>query len=613
MAQGDTRPSVEALASLPEFHNPTIGPDGERVAFYYDGTGRNELYVLDVGIQETTRLSDGEVPRDATHPIAWSADGDGIYFHKDEDGEGGNDIHVYTLEGDHDIVLETEGQAYLEDVGSNGQYLLFTITEGSRKNLYRYELRTDDVDQLTSYERPVRHGTFDPDADRIAYTTNETRNPNNQDVYVAAVDGSNPRRLEVGESGSETKFGGWSPDGSAVLVDAEKDGFKRCGYYELESERVTWFGPGAYEERSLGVHPDGEIVLAARNRECGVVPVRYDVETGEGTELAFDDGVCVGSSRYDDGFLSNGDALLSYTCPDTRKALYRYDVASDDHEILVEPDYGDVDPAAFVDAEYVTIHSNGRDEFFGNEGAAYEIECLLYEPEDGREAGIVKVHGGPHYHATKRFNVFVQFLATRGYTVLVPNFRGSTGRGREFRTAIHGDWGGLEQEDVAAAGRWLKSRESVDEDRVGVYGISYGGYSAYMQLVKHPQIWAAGVACVGFTDLLAVYEETMSYLKTVLRQQMGDPDENAELWRERSPLTHVDRLEQPLLMIQGVDDRRCPVTQTRKFRAALEERGWVEGEDFVYEELEDEGHGSTDSGRIQRIFRTMDGYLDERL
>jgi dipeptidyl aminopeptidase/acylaminoacyl peptidase len=89
----------------------------------------------------------------------------------------------------------------------------------------------------------------------------------------------------------------------------------------------------------------------------------------------------------------------------------------------------------------------------------------------------VMVHGGPHFRASKRFNLYVQFLVSRGYAVFQPNYRGSTGRGRSFEHAIHGDWGGMEQADVAAGGRWLMDRAWVDADRVAVFGGSYGGYS----------------------------------------------------------------------------------------------------------------------------------------
>jgi dipeptidyl aminopeptidase/acylaminoacyl peptidase len=605
---------LETLASLPSFHHPVADPDGERVAFYYDGSGRHELYVLDVDTGERTQISDGEVPRDPTYPLEWSVDGTEIYFHRDEGGDEQTDIHALSLDGDHRVIVEESGQNILFDESQDGEKLLYASTRSGQMNLHRRDTSTGEDHQLTSYEQPVGSAGFDPDAGRIAYTVNETENLENRDVYVANADGSNARKLDVGDDGVETTFTDWSPDGNALLIGDESPDTNRIGSYDLTDDTVTWFGDSAYEERPAGFHPDGDSILAVRLQECGVVPVQYDREAGTETLLDLDKGVTSPvSGAHDGGILADGDVLFTYTTPEARSELHRYDLETDETEVLIEAEYGEIDPESFADAEYVTIQSTGADDFFDTEGEAYEIDCLLYEADEAPTAGIVQVHGGPHAWSSKRFDLYTQFLVSRGYTVLQPNYRGSIGRGREFKNAVHGDWGGLEQEDVAEAGRWLKQREDVDEDEVAVFGGSYGGYSTYMQLVKHPQLWATGIAWVGVTDLQTMFEESMPHFQTMLRQQMGDPEDNADLWRERSPLTHVDRLEHPLLMVHGVNDPRCPISQARQFKTALEDRGWEADEDFVYEELDEEGHGSADIDQKIRAFTIVADYLDEWL
>ena len=608
MTSNETTPAVSDFARLPEIRYPTVDPAGKRVAFYYDVSGRNEVHLLTLASKEERRISDGNVPRNAALPIAWAAGGDKLFFHAYS--SGGVTIRSLTLDGDDDSVIDDRGRHRLRDVGPNGRYVLYTVARDGCRNLYRYDLDREAAERITDTERMVRRASFDPDAGRVAYMLNETPDPNNQDVYVAAADGSGPRRLDIGTRGTETRLVQWDPAGEHVLVDTERNGKRRPGLYHLESDTVSWFGTGDHVERAIGIHPDGDEILAIRRRECRLIPVLYAGDDDGGCEFGFTDGVCGSGNPHSTGFLPNGDALLLYTRADARASLYRHDFERETRELLFAPDASGIDPDSFADAEYVTVQSTGRDEFFGTEGGDYEIGCLLYEADGESSPGIVKVHGGPHTQALMEFNVFTQFLVSRGYTVLVPNYRGSTGRGRAFKNAIHGDWGGLEQEDVAAAGRWLKRRNGVDENDVSVYGISYGGYSVYMQLVKHPQLWTRGIACVGFVDLPTLYEETTSGLRRVLCNQLGDPEKNAELWKKRSPLTHVERLERPLLMIQGVDDVRCPVEQTRRFRDALVERGFEPGEDFVYTELEDGGHGSTDGGRMESVLESISDYLE---
>jgi len=612
----NTRQSLplEALASLPEVHHPAVSPDGSTVAFYYDETGRNELYVLDRETGEYDQLSAGDVPRNARFWIRWGADSERIYFHRDDAGDEQTDIFAMHLDGAADAVVEVDGQAMLLDVGVNGESLLYASDEGEQLNLYRHDLHDETTEQVTTYDRPVSSGVFSPDCDRIAYTTNESDDLENEDVYVMDADGANKRQLDVGEVGAETTVVEWFPDGHRLLLQDDSDDHDRAGIYDLAAESVTWLGSGESEERPLGVSPNGDRVLVAQLDEGASVPVVYDVESGERRGLDVPDGFLVPFSVQEQ-FADEQTLVFKYSTADERPQLYEYDLATDELTVRLEAEYADIDPNTFVDAEYVTYESAGATE----DAPTYEIGGLLYDPRDGAEdesaeyPAIVQVHGGPHGMARRGFDYRVQYLVSHGYAVFQPNYRGSLGRGREFKNAVHGDWGGSEQADIANGARWLGNNEWIDDDRIAVFGGSYGGYSVYAQLTTYPDLWATGVAWIGITDLHKLFEEDMAHFKHSLRVQMGDPEENYDLWRDRSPIEHVDTMERPIYMIHGVNDPRCPIGQARLFRDALEDRGWVEGADFEYDELEDEGHGSTDIDQKIRVLRLLSDYLDRRL
>jgi len=597
--------TLEALASLPTFYHPTASPDGERIAYYYDGTGRNELYVQDVATGDRTRVSDGNVPKDARYPFVWHPDGDRLFMHVDDDGDEQNDVHLITLDGETETVVENDGQSLLFDVGDGGTTLVYATTTSGQMNVHRYDADAEEASQLTDHDQPAWQARLSPDGDRIAYVANEREDLENQDVYVMAADGSEKRRLDVGDVGCEASVAGWHPDGDRLLVGDDSANVDRVGLYDLETDSVTWYGAGEYEERPQYVLPDGDRLLAVRVRECAKVPVVYDTaDPSSGRELDLPEGAAtLPDGPQANGVLADGRVLVTNQTSTTRQTVYAYDLDADEAEVVVEPDYGEFDPEDFVDAEVVTYESTD----------GLEIEALVYDSGERPSPGMVLVHGGPHVSETKRFDARKQFLLDEGYSLIVPNYRGSTGRGREFKNRIHGDWGGMEQEDVREAGRWLKERDWIDADRVGVYGGSYGGYSTYMQLVENPDFWTAGGAWVGMTDLLSLYEESMPHFKTTLEEQLGDPEENAEFYRERSAITHVDALSAPLLMVHGVNDPRCPVSQARDFRAALEDRGLEEGVDFEYEELGEQGHGSTDVDDKIRSFRLLADFLDRRL
>ncbi|MFB6235209.1 MAG: prolyl oligopeptidase family serine peptidase [Halopenitus sp.] len=612
---------LEALASLPSFHHPVASHDGEQVAVYYDDTGRNELHLIDVDTGDRHVVSDGTVPRNARWHVNWSADDERVYFHMDDDGNEQNDIHAIDRDGNVEPVVEMDGQNALASVGDDGETLLVTSSAGGQMNVYRHDVPTGETTKVTDYDRAVWSATLAPDSDRIAYATNEADDYNNQDVYVADVDGSNPRNLEIGDTGAEASPVDWGPNGETLLVSDNSADLERAGIYSFETDDVTWFGPGEYEESPSGFIADGDRFLVTRTRDAATVPVVYDVETGEAEAFDVPEGVA-GFGGPGGTELTDGRVLLSITTPDERPELYAYDLESGERETLLAADYGDVDPDRFADATYFRFDSAGvadapqATEVGGGE-EELEIGALLYDAGERPSPLIVNPHGGPRAASQKEFNLYTQFLVSLGFSVLQVNYRGSTGRGLEFVETLYDDFGGGEQADVANATQYvLDEHDWVDDDRVVVFGGSYGGYSAYWQMTQYPDLYTAGIAWIGVTDLDDMFENTMPHFRTELMEKyLGTPEENPELYRDRSPVTHAENLEDPLLMVHGVNDRRVPVSQARIFEDALVDAGYEEGEDADYEyvELGEEGHASSDISQKIRLFRILEDFLDRRV
>ena len=149
--------------------------------------------------------------------------------------------------------------------------------------------------------------------------------------------------------------------------------------------------------------------------------------------------------------------------------------------------------------------------------------------------------------------------------------------------------------------------------RLVMFGISYGGYMTYLAVTKKPDLWRAGVAWVGITDLQRLYQGSMEHFRYYLREQMGDPEQNVELWADRSAVSFAQDLRAKLLIIHGANDPRCPIDQARVFRDRLVELGRKEGTDFEYVEFADVGHWSSDIEHKVRVFRLLEEYLDRVL
>jgi dipeptidyl aminopeptidase/acylaminoacyl peptidase len=555
-----------------------------------------------------------------------------VFFHLDEGGNEQNDIYAVTRDGRVKAVVEIEGQAIISDISSDSSRILFLSSRDGQMNIYSYDINSGDLIKLTEYNQAAYGAIFSPDCNQIAYGANETDEHDNGDVYVMDDSGTDKRNLEIGAVGAEAVPNDWDLDGSRLLVTDNTPDLARTGVYNLTTDEVQWLGDDTYNEEGIEFL-DSERVLISRSRDVITMPVVYDLTTGNRRELNLPDGEAYVSSQSLNGSkLTDGRIVLTHTTPTSRTDLLAYDLDSDEYEVLIEAEYGPFEPNSFTDAKYFKIESNGIPETTQravdhDPYETLEIGCLLYDSGERPSPLVVNPHGGPQARDTMSFDIFTQGLVACGFTVLQVNYRGSTGRSRAFIEELHDDWGGAEQGDIATAAEHLLNYDWIDEDHVVIFGVSYGGYSAYWQSVQFPDIYDAIVAWNGLTDLVNMYEDTRSeFTKELIQKYLGDPDENPDLYEERSPVTHVENVDSPLLIVHGVNDSRVPVSQGRIFRDALIDAGYIKGQiptvnpdkpdatagEFEYRELSGEGHTSTDQKQKLRFFQILRNFLERR-
>ncbi|MEO9384178.1 S9 family peptidase [Chromobacterium phragmitis] len=235
----------------------------------------------------------------------------------------------------------------------------------------------------------------------------------------------------------------------------------------------------------------------------------------------------------------------------------------------------------------------------------------------GKEAAkglpvIVNPHGGPWARDSWGFNPEAQFFASRGWAVLQMNFRGSTGYGRQFWEASFKEWGGKMQDDVTDGVSWLVKEGVADPKRVCIYGGSYGGYATLAGIVKTPELYRCAVDYVGVSNLFTFMTTIPPYWKPMLDsmyEMVGHPDKDKALLRERSPVFHVDRIQAPLLVLQGAKDPRVNINESNQIVDALKKRG-VEVEYLV---KENEGHGFHNEENRFDSYAAMERFFKKHL
>jgi dipeptidyl aminopeptidase/acylaminoacyl peptidase len=371
--------------------------------------------------------------------------------------------------------------------------------------------------------------------------------------------------------------------GEALAFSSDVSEQYEIGVFHTSDGRLTWLTQaGQGDQGEPDFSPDGrwmacvlsdgpETWLTLRDLESATVQ-RYEIEPG----------IHAGPAFTPDG----RSLVLLFDNPRHPPDLWRFDLAAGAFYPLTTSLPASLTPDDFVMPQHVQYDSpDGRC-----------VPALLFLPDDFRRAlaggpaapppAVVIIHGGPSWLFQYLWYPVMAHCASRGWTVLAPNYRGSTGYGRAWQYANRFEMGNLDTLDVAAGVDYLVSHGLADPQRVGVTGRSHGGFLTMSCLTRYPEIFAVGSAIVPFLNWFTSHAGSRDDLKHWDLENMGSPLENADLWRERSPYFFLDRIRVPVQMVCGANDPRCPASESIAARDRLLELR-KEVELLLYE---DEGH-----------------------
>jgi dipeptidyl aminopeptidase/acylaminoacyl peptidase len=286
---------------------------------------------------------------------------------------------------------------------------------------------------------------------------------------------------------------------------------------------------------------------------------------------------------------------------------YLYDRATGKVVLLYRP-YPNIPIEQMAEMEPVTY--TARD---GVEIPAYLTLPKGVEPKN--LATVIMPHGGPWARDTWGWNPLAQLLANRGYAVLQPNFRGSTGYGKKFLELGNEEWGtGAMQHDITDGANWLVEKGIADPNRIAIMGGSYGGYATLAGVAFTPDLYAAGVSIVGPSSIITLLNSIPPYwapIKKIFHARVGDPEDPSDLERLRaqSPLYSAEDITTPLMVIQGANDPRVKQAESDQIVIALRDLERT----VEYLVAQDEGHGFANALNNLASYAAIERFLAENV
>ncbi|HVL85568.1 MAG TPA: prolyl oligopeptidase family serine peptidase [Pseudonocardia sp.] len=558
-----------ARFTAPRTSRPVWARDApDRCVYTSNAGGTTQVHVWDRATDVHRQVTDRAA---GTHAAALPPDGAAVWWFADTDGDefGHWVTEAFAPDGEPPrpaLPGVSDGYPAGLDIGRRVTVAGTSTDAGTTI----WACRDGVAEVVYAHAEDAGVGALSEDETLVAIHHSEHGDSRHPALRVLRLDGSTVAELSDGPGRAlyPLAFAPIAGD-PRLLVAHERHGREELLVWDVVADTETELALDLPGEVSAVFTPDAAALLVRHVHAARARLHRYDLASGTLVELPTAPGT-VGSADV------RADGTVEYTCssaadPPTVRALHP---DGTDRVLLTAP--GQRAPASEPVADLWVDGPGGR------------VHALVARASGGDGRAVFSLHGGPHAADMDRFSPARAAWVEAGFTVVEVNYRGSTGYGAVWRDAIEGRPGSTELADVAAVADACAGAGIVDPARCVVAGWSWGGYLALLAAGTQPERWAAAIAGVPVADYLAAYADEMEQLRAFDRALFGgSPEELPERYRAASPLTYVDRVRAPVLVLAGENDPRCPIRQIENYLDALADRG------AAYEVSRfDAGHGS---------------------
>lgn len=595
------------LFGNPTKESPQISPDGHRMAYLAPVDGVLNVWVGVIGAEDDRPVTTDR-DRGVRHYF-WAFDNEHILYIQDKGGDENWLLYSTNIETGETVCLTPFENVQVQIVDYQKHFPDSMIVAMNKENpaahdAYRLDLRTRSLVRVA--ENPGNVVAWIVDADLAVRAAQAASESGGFDLLVRDTEEAEWRTIVQwdADDGLTSTPLGFSQDGSRIqLIDSRDWNAGRVVEQDIATgERRVIAEDPSYDAGSIMFHPDTfeiQMVGFTRSRREWVV-----LDESIADDVAAITQINPGDFGIYDRTVKDDVWLVGFTQDTGPVAYYAYDRATQTARLLfhnrpelLDATLAPMRPISFDARDGLTIHG------------------YLTKPvgeSDEPLPLVLNVHGGPWARDSWGYRPEPQWLANRGYACLQVNYRGSTGYGKRFLNAGDREWGGKMHDDLVDAVQWAIDQGIADPHRVAIYGGSYGGYATLVGVTRTPELFRCAVDIVGVSNLITFINSIPPYwsaFREDLYRRVGHPERDAAFLTERSPLTHVDNIQCPILIAQGANDPRVKQEESEQIVAAMKRKGI----DHEYLLFEDEGHGFAKPENNLRFYAAAEAFLAKHL
>jgi dipeptidyl aminopeptidase/acylaminoacyl peptidase len=582
--------NLSLLTSLERIRSHSLSPDGKTIAYIQDGESLSDIYLLSLNGSWPARVTterplaaywDDEIP-------AWSPDGKWLAFCIKRH------VHLVPREGGlprkiTDFATSASGPRFMPDSHglivsverNDADQFLLTDIDGC----WPRALTTDTIGDHWD-ARPS------PDGRSIVYVLRRFDDLNRLDIILLEIETGKSITL-YGKPSTRALSPRWSPDGQWIAFIAQETERDEIYLVRPNSDGLHQLTSTGHDVFQFEWSPNGNQLVAIFNRNGAFDLSLVETETGMVIDLRS------GSGAHSNPNWSQDRSFITfeYESPLLPPDLYRIDLSS---KQVTQQTFSN--PLAMQKNEKILPEIIGYKSYDG-----MEIPAFLYRPEKSNGAAILYPHGGPKDQYGYLWDDLAQYFTAKGYTYLAPNYRGSTGYGKQFERANYNNWGVGDTQDCLYGAKLLRGFNEIRPENIGIAGGSYGGYMTMCSLSRDPEyLFACGVSKYGDSNLVSSWALCEKRLRLYTEIFLGHPATNTKFYLKGSPISDVENVQKPMLILHGLLDTIVPPESSEEWVEALKRHDKV----FEYKTYDDEPHGFLRRENLCDVYERMEQFLD---